>query len=302
MSKVKAMGYIGCSISDSKAWETLLFEVFAMEKRDDSLGDVMQFRIDENHHRLSLYKSKKDQLEYLGWEIETQNELDNFATELKNKGVKLKRGDAKLAAERAVMDLYVIDGPDGVRNEIFFGPIQDFKPFNQADGRTGFNTTNLGMGHVVLASANREQTLDWYQNIFGLKLSDHIYWDGIEATFMHCNQRHHSIAIMNTVGPMKNGDLGHFMLEANSSDDVGRAYDVVQENKYPVAFTYGKHTNDLTTSFYLYTPSSWLIEYGYGGQLIDDKVWEPKLYNSPKIWGHNHQAPPDANDQSAARK
>jgi 2,3-dihydroxybiphenyl 1,2-dioxygenase len=302
MSNVKALGYIGCSISDCKAWEKLLLEVFAMEKRTDSPKGVMQYRIDSNHHRLSLYKSKTDQLEYLGWELETQDELDVFAAELKDKGVKIKPGDAKLKAERAVMDLYVIEGPDGVRNEIYFGPVQDFVPFNQADGRSGFNTDQLGMGHVVLASANREQTLDWYQDMLGLKLSDHIYWDDIEATFLHCNPRHHSLAIMNTVGPMQNGDLGHFMLESNSADDVGRAYDVVEENGYSVAFTYGKHTNDLTTSFYIYTPSNWLVEYGYGGQLIDDEVWEPKLYNSPKIWGHNHQLPAEANEEAAARK
>ena len=302
MSKVKALGYIGCSISDARAWEKLLIEVFAMEKRSDSPRGVLQYRIDENHHRLSLYKSKSDKLEYIGWETETQGQLDTFAKELKDKGVKIKRGDKKLLAERAVMDLYVIDGPDGVRNEIFFGPLQDFVPFNQVDGRSGFNTADLGMGHVVLASANRNETLDWYQNMLGLKLSDHIHWDDIEATFMHCNPRHHSLAITNTFGPLEKGDLLHFMLEANSPDDVGRAYDVVQENNYPIAFTYGKHTNDLTTSFYLYTSSGWLIEYGYGSLLIDDDVWEPKLYNSPKIWGHNLQLPPDANDEAAARK
>ncbi|NKB37724.1 MAG: biphenyl 2,3-dioxygenase [Gammaproteobacteria bacterium] len=302
MTPVKALGYIGCSISDSKAWEKLMFEVFALQKRNDSPKKTLQYRIDDNHHRLSLYKSSQDKLDYIGWEVETQDELDDFAADLKDKGVKITHADSKLKAERAVMDLYIIEGPDGVQNEIFFGPVQDYVPFNQADGRSGFNTEDLGMGHVVLASANRESTLDWYQNILGLTLSDHIYWDGIEATFMHCNPRHHSLAIMNTVGPMKNGDLGHFMLEANSADDVGRAYDVVEEKKYPVAFTYGKHTNDLTTSFYLYTPSNWLIEYGYGGTLIDDEIWEPKLYNSPKIWGHNHQLPPEANEDAAARK
>ena len=62
--------------------------------------------------------------------------------------------------------------------------------------------------------------------MLGLRLSDHIHWDGIEATFMHCNPRHHSLAITNTFGPLEKGDLLHFMLEANSPDDVGRAYDV----------------------------------------------------------------------------
>ena len=83
------------------------------------------------------------------------------------------------------------------------------------------------------------------------------------------------------------------MLEANSLDDVGRAYDIVKEREYPIALTLGRHTNDRMTSFYLHTPSGWLIEYGWGGLQIDDSDWEVKFYNSPKVWGHVGQSPPE---------
>ena len=64
---------------------------------------------------------------------------------------------------------------------------------------------------------------------------------------------------------MKGGDMAHFMFEAKSLDDVGRAYDIVHAEGFPIAMTLGRHTNDNTTSFYLYSPSGWWVEYGCGG-------------------------------------
>ena len=249
--------------------------------------------MDDNHHRLALHKSNNNKLKYIGWEVEFQGDLDNLAAELSDKGIKVEAGSAGLREQRSVMDLFVVNGPDDIPLEIFFGPVQDFKPFTPKRGMEGYNTGDLGMGHIVLATADRPASVKWYEDNLGFRLSDHIFWDDIQATFLHCNPRHHSLAFMNPVGPMKPGDLGHFMFESLSLNDVGRAYDIVNENNVPLALTLGRHTNDHMMSFYIYSPSGWWIEYGHGARLIDDADWEPKFYNSPKIWGHEHVPPPD---------
>ena len=233
-----------------------------------------------------------NKLKYIGWEVEFQGDLDNLAAELSDKGMEVKAGSASLREQRSVLDLFVINGPDDIRLEIFFGPVQDFRPFTPRRGMEGYNTGDLGMGHIVLATADRLASVRWYEDNLGFRLSDHIFWDDIQATFLHCNPRHHSLAFMNPVGGMKPGDLGHFMFESLSLNDVGRAYDIVNENKVPLALTLGRHTNDNMMSFYIYSPSGWWVEYGYGARLIDDADWEPKLYNSPKIWGHEMMPPP----------
>ena len=142
-----------------------------------------------------------------------------------------------------------------------------------------------------------KRSQEFYQTILGFKLSDYIHWTDnngspAEATFLHCNPRHHSVALVNECFGCKGGDFNHLLLEAKSLDDVGRAYDIVQEQGYPIAMTLGYHTNDQMTSFYLYTPSGWLIEYGWGGLQIDDSDWDVKFYNSPKVWGHIGKNPP----------
>ncbi len=292
MSKIKGLGYIGCEVTDFSAWDSLLDTVYGLERRADSGKSLRHYRMDDNHHRLALHKSNSNKLKYIGWEVEFQGDLDNLAAELGDKGVAVEAGSAALREERAVMDLFVVSGPDDIRLEIFFGPVQDFKPFTPKRGMEGYNTGDLGMGHIVLATADRPASVKWYEDNLGFRLSDHIFWDDIQATFLHCNPRHHSLAFMNPVGGMKPGDLGHFMFESLSLNDVGRAYDIVHEHKVPLALTLGRHSNDHMMSFYIYSPSGWWIEYGYGARLIDDAEWEPKFYNSPKIWGHEMLPPP----------
>ena len=292
MSKIKGLGYIGCEVTDFDAWDSLLDTVYGLEKQADSGKSLRHYRMDDNHHRLALHKSNSNKLKYIGWEVEFQGDLDNLAAELSDKGIAVEAGSAALREERAVMDLFVVSGPDDIRLEIFFGPVQDCKPFTPKRGMEGYNTGDLGMGHIVLATADRPASVKWYEDNLGFRLSDHIFWDDIQATFLHCNPRHHSLAFMNPVGGMKPGDLGHFMFESLSLNDVGRAYDIVHEHKVPLALTLGRHSNDHMMSFYIYSPSGWWIEYGHGARLIDDAEWEPKFYNSPKIWGHEMLPPP----------
>ena len=293
MAEVNALGYVGCTITDVAAWDNYLVSIYGLEKRQDAPKGVNQYRLDDHHHRLCLIESDNDDLSYIGWEVESREALSELSAHLEANGITVTKADAETCSSRAVMEMIVVSGPDEVQNEIFFGPKQDNIPFNPAHGMDGFNTGALGLGHVVLIASDPEAAVKWYREMLGFKLSDYIFWDGIEATFLHCNPRHHSLAFTNPVGPTKGGDLGHIMLEAKTIDDVGRTYDTVLENNVPIAMTLGRHTNDQTTSFYTYSPSGWWVEYGYGGRLIDDNNWEPKFYNAPKIWGHDMQAPPE---------
>ena len=297
MSAVSGLGYIGCAVKDADAWARMAAEVFGLEQRKED-GAAHYYRMDEHHHRLALYPSDRDALEYIGWEVATEEDLRSLERSLATAGVKITRGDAALRKERAVFDLVHFQGPDGVRTELFFGRVLDKHPLVSPTGAAGFNTGRLGMGHVVLAAADRERTTRWYCEHLGFRLTDYIFWDELQATFLHCNPRHHSLAITNQVMGMQPGEMSHFMLEARSLDDVGRAYDTIREKGYSLGLTLGRHTNDQTISFYVYTPSGWLVEYGCGGLVIEDEAaWTPKYYDATKIWGHDFLPPPAGSAQ-----
>jgi hypothetical protein len=74
-------------------------------------------------------------------------------------------------------------------------------------------------------------------------------------------------------------------MEFYSLDDVGQSYDVAQQEDRVVA-KFGRHSNDFMTSFYMRTPSEFLIEHGWGGREVSPG-WQPaELKSAGSFWGH----------------
>ena len=112
-------------------------------------------------------------------------------------------------------------------------------------------------------------------------LSDYIT-KPFRAYFFHVNARHHSLALIETG---KNG-MHHLMVELFSLDDVGQCYDIAMTQEDRVGVTLGRHTNDFMTSFYAKTPSSFMIECGWGGREIDPATWQPvEMHRRPEPVG-----------------
>jgi catechol 2,3-dioxygenase-like lactoylglutathione lyase family enzyme len=62
-------------------------------------------------------------------------------------------------------------------------------------GISGYKTGNLGLGHVVYWVKDLAASVKFYQDIMGFSISDYIAWDDNDAVFMHCNSRHHTLAL-----------------------------------------------------------------------------------------------------------
>jgi hypothetical protein len=62
----------------------------------------------------------------------------------------------------------------------------------------------------------------------------------------------------------------HICIEASRLNDVGRAYDLAQERDLPIILSLGRHTMDTLVSFCIRTPSGFDIEFGAGGELLND--------------------------------
>ncbi|THD65192.1 MAG: biphenyl 2,3-dioxygenase, partial [Bradyrhizobium sp.] len=134
-------------------------------------------------------------------------------------------------------------------------------------------------------------------DVLGFGLSDYIL-KPFRAYFFHVNARHHSLALIETG---KNG-MHHLMVELFSLDDVGQCYDIALSQQERVSVTLGRHTNDLMTSFYAKTPSSFMFECGWGGREIDPTAWQPvEMHHGPSLWGHERVWLPPA-DREVARE
>lgn len=292
----QALGYVGIRAKDLDDWGSYGTKLLGLQRIDRSRA-TMAFRMDDRKQRIIVDADGGEGIGFFGWEVADAAALDALAARLETHGVKTARGSRALADERRVKDLIVLHDPLGNRLEIFHGAETTSDPFVPGRCISGFRTGPLGLGHVVLHVERVEEVMEFYRNVLGFRLSDY-YTHPFAAYFLHLNQRHHSLAFIQSD---KNA-VHHLMMELFSFDDVGQGYDLAQMEEGRVATTLGRHTSDYLTSFYTWTPSAFMVEYGWGARSIDPETWVPyERKEGPSIWGHDRTWLP-AGQRDAARQ
>jgi 2,3-dihydroxybiphenyl 1,2-dioxygenase len=293
---LQALGYVGFgsdSLDDWRQFGTGLVGLQAVERGNSLLA----FRMDDRKQRIVIDRSLGEGERFFGWEVADAAALDALAAKLETAQVDVTSEPGALADNRRVKRLISFRDPAGNRLEAFYGAEIDESPFLPGRSISGFRTGPLGLGHAVLTVENIDAVMPFYVDVLGFQLSDYMQ-KPFRAYFFHINARHHSLALIETG---RNG-MHHLMVELFSLDDVGQCYDIALSQQDRVNVTLGRHTNDLMTSFYARTPSSFMVECGWGGREIDTQRWQPfELMDGPSLWGHERVWLPPA-DREMARE
>ncbi|HEX4705142.1 MAG TPA: VOC family protein [Pseudonocardiaceae bacterium] len=277
---IRSLAYIGLSTRDVPAWAAFGEEVLGLPAHRDG-DDRVLLRMDERVYRFDLRHGATEGLSWLGWEVPVAADLVTLARQLGEAGVDVHRATSDECADRRVAGLLWVCDPAGIRHEFSYGQEADFRPLRLTRPLSGYRTGEFGMGHAVIGVHRYAETLAFLVDTLGFRVSD--TFDNMIA-FLHCNPRHHSIALVHTDEP----GLRHVMLETTSLDDVGSTIDIGLA-KGIVTRTLGRHTNDRAVSFYLNTPSGWEIEYGWDGLEVDEREWSTRQLVGPtSLWGHQH--------------
>jgi 2,3-dihydroxybiphenyl 1,2-dioxygenase len=295
----QALGYVGVRAKDLGDWACYGSGLLGLQRVDKSRS-TLAFRMDDRKQRLIVDADGGEGVGFFGWEAADAAALEGLAAHLDNSGIKVARGARALADERHVTDLIVFSDPLGNRLEIFHGAEAATEPFKPGRSISGFRTGPLGLGHVVLnvdTPATIDRLMAFYRDTLGFRLTDY-YSQPFVARFLHLNPRHHSLAFIQT----GRNAVHHIMMELFSFDDVGQGYDIALGEAGRVATTLGRHTSDFITSFYTWTPSAFMVEYGWGARSIDVETWQAyERKEGPSMWGHD-RAWLSAEDQAKARK
>jgi 2,3-dihydroxybiphenyl 1,2-dioxygenase len=291
MASVSQLGYLGFEVSDLAAWEVFAREVLGVGVAPWGDDGALALRIDGRAYRMLVHQGPADDLAFVGWEVADRATLDHLAEGLRAAGVAVAEGSAAQRTARQVEHLVTFSDPGGVPCELYCGPALAATPFSSELCRSGFVGDAMGAGHLVVSARSKAESLGFYTELLGLRLSDHItceyYGFQVDLAFLHANARHHSIAF----GDRQEKRIHHFMLEVGSMDDVGLAYDRALAHGVRIVNTLGRHPNDRMFSFYAKTPSGFQFELGWGGREVDDATWEPTTYDRISEWGHH---PPEA--------
>jgi len=291
---LQALGYAGfgsAALEDWRQFGTGLVGLQAIERSPSLLA----FRMDDRKQRIVIDRALPEGSRFFGWEVADAAALNALAARLEQAEVEVTAEPQTLADARRVQALISFTDPAGNRLEAFFGAETDDAPFRPGRSISGFRTGPLGLGHAVLTVENIDAVMPFYVDLLGFGLSDYMQ-KPFRAYFFHINARHHSLALIETG---RNG-MHHLMVELFSLDDVGQSYDVALTQHDRVSVTLGRHTNDLMTSFYAKTPSSFMVECGWGGREIDPSTWRPvELQDGPSLWGHERVCLPAADREQA---
>ncbi|CBL46319.1 2,3-dihydroxybiphenyl-1,2-dioxygenase [gamma proteobacterium HdN1] len=295
--KIHSLGYIGVNCTDPARWASYGTQVLGMMDSSAKLtgagDDTVYLKMDDRPYRIIVNKAATDSFAFSGWEIAGPDAFADALKTLEKHGVNFERGSADLAALRRVQELASFSDPDGNRHEIFWGAVSDFQQFASPVGIKKFITGDQGAGHVVLPTPAFDKCKDFYKNVMGFGLSDlmkvRFTPDPAEPEkrlyFMHCNERHHSLAIFEC--PMPAGAV-HVMFEADCVDEVGRAMDRMNAHGIKLTGTLGRHANDHMVSFYMQSPSGFMIEFGAEGRTIEDwSRYSPFQSTVNSFWGHD---------------
>lgn len=211
---VDSLGYVAFNVSALSNWRTLLENVFGMETRVREGSDALDFRLDAYHHRISLYPADNNSVAVVGWEVGCTQKLDKLAAELRRRGVEVHEGSRALCNERKVKQVYHYTCPMiGCPTEIYYGPLVSNTPMAPSRGISGYKTGSLGLGHVVFWVKDLAASLAFYREVMGFEISDYIAWDDNDAVFLHCNPRHHTLALMAEAEGRPAGAFQHLIVD-----------------------------------------------------------------------------------------
>lgn len=285
---ISELSYAVIGTADLASWRDYGVKVLGMQAAN-AIDGSLYLRMDGRDFRLLVVESERECLAASGWRARGKGEFETVRASVEAAGFKTVAGTEEETSLRRVQEYFSFSDPDGLVQEVSWGPIAAFEKFVSPQG-TRFVTGDLGLGHVVLPVANLEAAVAFWTNVMGFGISDLLkipLGDGSQVLrmyFLHCEAgRQHSLALAEIENPT---GCVHMMVEVDSMDEVGLALDRAERHGVKMATTLGKHINDDMISFYMLTPGGFQLEYGTGGAVMNWTNYKIFESTRPSYWGH----------------
>lgn len=244
-------------------------------------GDDWAFlRADDRTHNLCFFKGQLED-EAVGFEVSSEQVLDDLTRSLRERGVKVARGSEAACRARRVNAYLAFTDPSGVNVELCVGA--------ERTGVRYFPSRDAGItefGHFGLHASRPQESLSFWQEALGVRLSDAIG----SAALLRLNDIHHKIALF----PSSKSGIQHINFQVKSIDDVMRSWYFLQAQGVPIVFGPGRHPTSTAMFVYFQGPDGRVYEYSSGVKLIDDEeTYVPRFFefkpSSFCMWGAKPQ-------------
>jgi len=89
---ISQLGYLGFGVGDVDAWTAYATDVLGMEVAERAQDGTVYLRMDEHHHRISLYQDRRDDLAYVGMQTANREAFEETKQKLYDGGVEFAQG------------------------------------------------------------------------------------------------------------------------------------------------------------------------------------------------------------------
>jgi len=237
--------------------------------------NTRHLRSDQRGHTLYYHEGDPgDQV--VGFEIRQEQELDSAAATLEELGREVHWGTRDECDSRHVRNFIAFREPSGLKIELVVRPeIFGKRHFPSRDaGITGFS-------HVGIFSQDCQRDEAFWTQVCNARVSDRIG----DVPLLRINKIHHTVALV----PASHGGLQHINHQVESSDDVMRSYNLLQQHNVPIVFGPGRHPTSGARFLYFQGPDGMTFEYSVGVHEVDEETYRERQFGfepfSLCMWG-----------------
>jgi len=284
------LAYLRVEVADVAATAAFLTEVIGLAPGAPTAAGDRTWTDDAAVHRILVGEGPSNDLAALGFEAVDEAAWTATVERLADAGFAATEADTGACAERRVARLASVDAPWGSAVEVVLGLERGTEAAPTPLVPGGFLTAGQGFGHAVVATTAFDEAIRFATDGLGLVQSDYLLTElapglELEVRFLHCNARHHTLAIARAPFELPQ-HLHHVMVETNDRDDVGAAFDRAFAAGLPLPNGLGRHDNDRMFSFYVAGPAGFQVEVGHGARHIVEPWTEDRRYDRISAWGH----------------
>jgi 2,3-dihydroxy-p-cumate/2,3-dihydroxybenzoate 3,4-dioxygenase len=281
MIELKEIAYVRLGTSDLERAEAFATACLGLEVGDRSRKGLY-LRSDDRAHTLH-YSEGDPEDQTVGFEIETEEQLQSAAGILEKLGHAVHAGTAEESAARMVKAFIGFRDPNGNSVEFVVGSARS--------GRRFFPTRDViitGFSHVGLYTSDPARDEKFWTQVCNARVSDRIG----DIALMRINAIHHTLAL----APGKKPGIQHVNHQVASNDDVLRSYYFLRDKNVPITFGPGRHPTSGARFLYFTGPDGMTFEYSVGvDEIENEESHRPRSFGfeptSLCMWGSKKAAP-----------
>lgn len=273
MIKLQDVSYVRLGTRDMESAEFFARDYLGLEV-EERFKDNVYFKSDQRAHTLCYFDG--DPTDHtVGFEIASDSELEQAAATLERMGHRVHLGSSSEAEARKVKSFIGFNDPTGNHIELVVRPEYSGQRYQgtRDAGITGFS-------HVGLCTTNAARDEKFWTQVCNARVSDRIG----EAPLLRIDEVHHTIALF----PTNRSGIQHINHQVETSDDIQRSFNFLQERKVKIVFGPGRHPTSSAKFLYFEGPDGMIFEYSSGVRdIADELIYREKQFPAePKGFCH----------------